>query len=292
MPAAGVKIALGTAQLGLDYGIANPAGRVPEPEAARILAAAEKGGVTLLDTAAAYGEAESVLGRLGAGQRFAIVTKTARLGAGGVAEVEAAFERSLERLRVGSVHVLLVHAAADLLGAEGPALAARLRRLREQGRAARLGVSVYSAAELERALGVLDAEVVQVPVNVFDQRLVTDRTLERLKARGVEIHARSPLLQGLLVMDPAALPPYFEPIRERAAAWRRFCAERGLTPLRAALGFVAGLATVDRVVCGVERAAQLEEVIAASAPLEPGAFRALALDDPDFVDPSRWKVSA
>ena len=287
-----MKIALGTAQLGLDYGIANAAGKVSTAEAERILATARRGGVRLLDTAPAYGDSEGVLGTLRAAEHFAIVTKTERMDASGPAGVEAAFDRSLERLQSRSVRALLVHAASDLLGADGRELAARLRRLRESGRVERLGVSIYSAAELEGTLSVLDAEVVQVPVNVLDQRLVADGTLERLKARGVEIHARSAFLQGLLLMDPAALPPYFDPIRARAVEWRRFCAERGRTPLAAALGFVTGLAAVDAVVCGVETATQLDEVLAAAVPLDPSEFRELALDDPDFVDPSRWKVSA
>jgi len=129
-------------------------------------------------------------------------------------------------------------------------------------------------------------------VSVFDQRLLADGTLERLKERGIEIHARSALLQGLLTMAPDRLPAYFAPIRERVAAWRGFCAARGSTPLRAAIGFACGIAAVDAVVCGVETAQQLAELIAAAGePLDPAEFRALALDDPDFVDPSRWKVS-
>lgn len=286
-----MKIALGTAQLGFEYGIANTAGRVSRDEAARILDAAERGGVRLLDTAPAYGDSEEVLGALGAAGRFAIVTKTARLGATGAAGVEAAFERSLERLRTDSVHALLVHAASDLAGARGRDLAERLVRLRETGRVKRIGVSVYSAAELARALAGLDADVVQVPVNVFDQRLVTDGTLDRLKARGLEIHARSAFLQGVLLTDTARLPAYFDPIRGRLAAWRTFCATHGVTPLQAALGFLAGIDAIDHVVCGVDSVAQLEEILRAGAPLSGADFRALALDDPDFVDPSRWKIS-
>ena len=286
-----MKIALGTAQLGFEYGIANTAGRVSRDEAARILDTAERGGVRLLDTAPAYGDSEEVLGALGAAGRFAIATKTVRLGMKGAAGVEEAFTRSLEKLRTGSVHTLFVHAAADLAGTAGRALAECLRSLRAAGRVERLGVSVYSAAELARALTVLDVNAVQVPVNVLDQRLVADGTLERLKARGIEIHARSAFLQGVLVTDAARLPAYFDPIRPRLAAWRSFCAERGLTPLQAALGFVCGIAAIDHVVCGVESAAQLEEILRVARPLAVADFRELALDDPDFVDPSRWRIS-
>ena len=286
-----MKIALGTAQLGFEYGIANTVGRVSHEDASRILDLAERGGVKILDTAPAYGDSEEVLGSFRAAERFAIVTKTVRLGAKGAAAVIAAFERSLERLRATTLHALFVHAAADLGGAAGRELARLLQGLRQSGRVQRVGVSVYSAAEIRRALDVLELDAIQVPVNVLDQRLVADGTLGRLKTRGIEVHARSAFLQGVLVSDAGRLPAYFDPIRPRLAAWRSFCRARGLTPLRAALGFVCGIAAIDHVVCGVESVTQLEEVLAAAQPLDPAEFRELALDDPDFVDPSRWRIS-
>jgi len=135
-----------------------------------------------------------------------------------------------------------------------------------------------------------DADLVQVPVNVFDQRLVKSGALAELKRRGIQVHARSAFLQGLLLMAPAKLPAYFEPIRDRIEAWHSFCAERDLTPLAGALGFATGLADVDRVVVGVESVQQLQEVIAAAVPLPAADFATFALDDPAFVDPSRWQV--
>jgi len=285
-----VKLALGTAQFGLDYGVSNSTGRVSAEEVARILDVAANAGIRLIDTAWAYGDAEEVLGRLHASERFDIVTKTALLSADGVEGVAAGVDESLSRLGLTSVYGLLVHAAGDLLGDSGPDLARLLVRSRENGIARRIGISAYSAEEIYAALEVFDADLVQVPVNVLDQRLLGSGVLADLKARGIEVHARSTFLQGLLLMEPAAAPAYFSPIRDRLEEWRDFCAARGLSPLAAALGFVTGLSEVDRVVVGVESAEQLTQIVAAAGPLDPADFLALALDDPMYLEPSRWQV--
>jgi aryl-alcohol dehydrogenase-like predicted oxidoreductase len=190
-----------------------------------------------------------------------------------------------------SAYGLLVHSAGDLLGDHGPDVAKILRRMKTNGAAHHIGVSAYNADELYAALGVLtDADLVQMPVNVFDQRLVRGGVLAELKSRGVEIHARSAFLQGLLLMDPSEAPSYFDPVRDRLEGWRAFCSARGLSPLAAALGFVTGLPEVDYVVVGVESVEQLEQVLAAAEPLDPADFADLALTDPAFLEPSRWQV--
>ncbi len=285
-----MKIALGTVQFGLDYGVSNAAGRVPAEEVTRILDGAETAGVRVLDTARAYGGAENLLGAMHASERFGIVTKTAPLGAGGVSDVAAHIEESIAALGGSPVYGLLVHSASDLLGDQGAALAALLMRLRSEGTVTRIGVSAYTAEELFAALDVLDADLVQVPVNVFDQRLVTSGALAELKKRQIEVHGRSAFLQGLLLMDPASLPAYFAPIRDRIEQWRAFCDEREVTPLAAALGFVTGLCEVDQVVVGVETAEQLAQVVASAASLPTTDFAPLALNDPAYIDPSRWQV--
>ncbi len=286
------KLALGTVQFGIDYGVSNTAGRVPVDEVECILDVAYEAGIRLIDTAWSYGEAEAVLGHLHAAERFDIVTKTAPVDDNGYRGVAAEIGESLVRLELMPAYGVLVHAAADLLGEYGEGIAKLLVRSRDNGAMQHIGVSAYNAEELYAALEVLDADLVQLPVNVFDQRLVKSGVLTDLKARGLEIHARSAFLQGLLLMEPDAAPAYFDPIRPRLAAWRMFCAERGLSPLQAALGFVTGLPEVDRVIVGVESAQQLTQVIAASTPLDPTGFDALALDDPEFVEPSRWRVGS
>ena len=123
-----MRLALGTAQFGLDYGVSNSAGRTPVHEANAILDCAKHAGIEILDTAAAYGNAESVLHDARAHARgFRIVSKTAHL-AEGLDVVVARARQSIENLG-RPLDALLIHAASDLALPDGPALWESARRL-------------------------------------------------------------------------------------------------------------------------------------------------------------------
>jgi aryl-alcohol dehydrogenase-like predicted oxidoreductase len=288
-----MKIGLGTVQLGLDYGISNAAGKTSASEAALIISEASVSGVRVLDTAPAYGDSEVVVGSsLREDHRFAIVTKTLPIGdrftEADLPLVRATFRESMGRLRQTRIHGLLVHRVEDLLGPDGDSLYRWLEELKAEGAVKRIGASVYTCEQVDALMDRFDLDLVQLPFNVLDQRMRSRGTLDRLKSAGVEVHARSAFLQGLLLMEPDSLSPYFAPIRSVLDSYRSFLRERALTPLQAALGFAIGSEEIDSVVCGVNDAAQLRQIVASAQPLDPDAFARFAIEDARFLDPSRW----
>ncbi|MBK9446922.1 MAG: aldo/keto reductase [Betaproteobacteria bacterium] len=299
-----LKLGLGTVQWGTDYGIANRSGMANAETVAGILRLAIASGIGTLDTAAAYGEAEDVLGSQGAaGLGFEIVTKTLPLkGLAQDAAVAARMVRdrflvSLEKLGTRSVYGLLVHHAADLLGPCGDFVWEVLRGLRREGRVRKIGCSLYHPAELEQLMQRYDIDLVQLPFSIYDQRFLRAGTLASAKERGVEVHARSVFLQGLLLMPEADLPAYFDAIRPRHAKFLGTCRDEGVPPLCAALSFVTGSRWVDKAIVGCESIPQCREILAAAASGRSGAggceaFASLALEDEAYTNPGRWPKHA
>ncbi len=285
------RITLGTAQFGLDYGVTNRAGQVSEDVARAVLARARVLGIEWLDTAAAYGTAEIVLGRLaGAGYGFRICTKVvcAADAADPVGRAQRQFEASLARLGRQSVDVLMIHDAQRLLDAGGPALYHWLVAQKAQGTALAIGASVYDGGQARALTERFSLDWIQLPLNVLDQRALIDGTLAQLKSRGVSIQARSALLQGLLLADPGHLPAAFAAARAPLARVHAAAVASGVSTLELALGFVASVAEVDQIVLGVESPAQLDECVRAlGTPADP-SWRELTCDDPAVVDPRRW----
>lgn len=283
------RLGLGTAQFGLDYGVSNTRGRVGETEVLNILETAAINGVTLVDTAAAYGDAERALGRSWPfPSPFQVVTKTLRLSEG-LDRIEHRARRSLERLGVARAKALLVHSAEDLHGAEGRALWTRLEKLKGEGLFQQIGFSAYAeddAATLARRFG---ADLVQVPCSLLDQRLVRDGTLERLAEQGVEVHLRSVFLQGLLFLSREDLPPALAHAGPRLSRIRRALAEAGADPLQAALAFALDRPEASAAIVGVTSAAELRAIVAASHQPSPRLdWAALSLDDLTALDPRAW----
>jgi aryl-alcohol dehydrogenase-like predicted oxidoreductase len=262
-----------------------------------IVASAAAAKVDLFDTAPAYGRSEAVLGETLPSGFGRVVTKTpnfpnAKLGTCEIAHGLETFDASLRQLKREAVYGLLVHGADDLLKPGGERLFAALERLREQGRVAKIGVSVYTPAQVDGILERYAIDLIQVPLNVFDQRLIVGGQLARLKQSGVEVHARSALLQGLLTMEPSLCPPYFAPFIPLLQRFHALTGRLGLSPLRAALGFVLSQSEVDFAVCGVNTPAQWQELLqAAVVNLDSSSFGELICDDLNLLDPSRWKLN-
>lgn len=293
-----MKLALGTVQFGLRYGVANTIGQPGETEVAEILRCAAAAGVEILDTASLYGDSEAVLGRcLTAGHAFRIVTKTPKFagmeGPAAAAALETAFAKSCMHLRNSRLYGLLVHDANDLLGSAGDALWQAMTCLRADGYVSRIGASVYSGAQIDVLLQRYPIDLVQLPLSLLDQRLIRGGQLDRLAARNVEVHARSAFLQGVLLMPVGHLPPYLTGLRPCVQEISARAARLGISPVQAALRFVTGLPQVAAVVCGVDSAQHFRELAAAleySVPaFAPEDVAACASTDVMLLDPSQWK---
>lgn len=284
-----MKLVLGTAQFGLDYGVTNARGKVARPDASEILRTLAGAGVTMLDTAAAYGDAEATIGAMPETTAFDIVTKIA---AAIPADVDRAIEVSLSRLGRSAVHGVLLHDTLPLLSAGGDALWRALERAKAARLASRIGVSVYAPDELNRIAGRYPLDIVQAPVSVVDRRFLASGGLAELRARGAEIHARSVLLQGLLTLTPDVLPKRFATLRPALDAFHRSAVHAGLSPLAAAVGFVAGRAEIDRVVVGVTSVGEARQLTNVGSATFTGDGVPHAPHDELPVDPRRWEIAA
>jgi spore coat polysaccharide biosynthesis protein SpsF len=299
-------LVLGTAQLGMAYGIANRNGAPSEREAAAIIEAALAAGVREFDTARAYGESEARLGKLLAGRSdVRILTKLAPLD--GLAEgarkaevvhaVRASLEGSMHALARGRLDVLLLHRAQHLKAFDG-AIWETLRLFLQDGLIGTLGVSVQSEDELTLALSFRDVRHIQLPLNVFDWRFRTPAARARLAERPeVAIHARSALLQGLLTARSAALWPSFPgldiPHLLRAlAALVEVFGRHDVADL--CFAYARAQSFVHGVVVGAETVAQIEANAAlfARPPLKQDEVDFLESFVPrlpeTLLDPARW----
>lgn len=287
------RLALGTVQFGLNYGIANTEGQIGASEARIILQTARAGGMDTLDTAIAYGESEAALGALGVGN-WKVVTKLPGLPPECQSDaqvhhwVQEQVRASLARLGLERVHAVLLHRPEQLLGEQGLALSRALQDLKVRGWVAKTGVSIYHSQELDALTQAFEPDLVQAPLNILDQGLVNSGWAARLKARDVEIHVRSAFLQGLLLMKDTERPAKFDRWRPLWQQWEQWLETHGLTPLQACLRYSLSVPQVDKVLVGVDNAAQLSAILsAAQGPLQSLPAWNMSVDA-DLVNPAKW----
>ncbi|HBE88812.1 MAG TPA: aldo/keto reductase [Elusimicrobia bacterium] len=286
------KLALGTAQFGLDYGVSNKRGLVPAPEVLDILKLAAAAGVDMLDTAQAYGTSEAVIGGClkACGARFKVVTKLKDVPAAGT---EASLRGSLGRTTAAGFYGVLLHSYEEF--AANPAGYAALLKARDLGLTGKTGFSLYHPEQAEALLaGKVDFNLVQVPYSLLDRRF--ESVFPELKAAGVEIHVRSVFLQGLLLMEPASIPAGLKRAAPKVEAIQRYARGKGWTPPAVCAGFALATPLVDRVVIGVDDlgalAANLDGLRALPEGTLPGleaSLGGLAETDEDLILPQNWK---
>jgi aryl-alcohol dehydrogenase-like predicted oxidoreductase len=259
------KLVLGTVELGMDYGI-DGAPRPTHQEAFDILDAAYAAGITTFDTAATYGGAEELLGEWMARRELHGEVQIVSKGL-----TQADVRRSLERLQADRLSAYLLHSTSNGSFAD-------LEEAQRAGLVAHIGASVYEPEEVRP-----EFEYVQAPYNIFDRRFH--------ELTGATFFARSPFLQGLLLMDPARLPAHLTAAQEPLDQFIHIAHAHHLSPLTAALLFALA-SPAAYVVFGVKTRAELEEILHAAATPVPEGFikevEQMPAVDRTISNPSRW----
>ena len=291
------ELCLGTVQFGMPYGVTNAGGQVHRDTVKTLLLSANRAGINYLDTAQAYGEAEAVLGHcLSPGHSFKIISKLnyqrqPEFCKADVSQWNRAFRQSLQMLDVSSLDSFLLHSGLELMKPGASFLIDWLHSLKDQGLVRRIGLSIYESNDLSE-VNLSDFDLIQLPLSLYDQRLLRDGTINYLKDRHIDIHIRSVYLQGLLLTPSHQWPAW---ISKEANAHHqkleRLSSRLGCSLLDLALQFVRSLEEIEAVILGVCDPTQLDALLQAwtgsSLPLS-WAWEEWAMPDQAILDPRSW----
>ena len=288
----GRKLAIGTAQFGLSYGVSNSHGQITLHKADEILEHAFNQGISTLDTAIAYGNSEETLGAIGV-SRFDIVTKLPKIESLRTtisSWVELQVSQSLNRLKVPKLHAIMLHNACDLLEPYGIELYEALCGLRDSGVCAKIGWSIYQPSELDQTIPLYKPDIIQFPFNPLDQRIVCSQWLEKLERQGTELHCRSIFLQGLLIMPPSKRPRYFDRFATQLREWDHFVKTQNGDNVACCLRHALSEERINKYVIGIEDLAQLKQILAVNiAQKEPYPDPNNRMPE-ELINPSCWTL--
>lgn len=288
------RIVLGTVQFGLAYGIANVHGKPTLETVCEIIKTAYDGGIRTLDTAAAYGDSEAVLGqalaKLGLRDKLSVVSKIptmkVRTDTEAATFIENTITTSLKHLGVDQLSACLLHNEIDIR------FLPLLEDMVGKGFIGEAGVSLDTAHYIQEGAS---ARCVQLPCNILDRRFDTFWPLA--KAHGTHVFSRSVYLQGLLLMPEDKIKPSLAtvvvPIRR---ALTTIAHEAGLTLAELCMRFVLSNPSVANVLVGVDTAEQLQENLLAAAPgpLSADLLKQVNAAVPDLpesiVRPALWSL--
>lgn len=291
-----MKLGLGTVQFGLDYGVSNEKGQVEKSEVNQIFDFCKEKEITLFDTAPEYGNSEDVISKfLFTGSKLITKTKPIRKATienEDIKKVVETLEQSFINLNQKFIEGVLFHDANDLLSINSEKLFKAIYQYKEEGRIGKIGVSIYNKEQIDMLLEKYEIDILQVPLNIFDQRLLENNYLKELKEKGIELHVRSIHLQGLLLMDLEKINTYFSSILPILNNYREDIMSLGLTPLQSVWNFIKSIEEIDYVIFGIESKEQFKQNLEAFEQKKVDIdYRKYQIDNLEIIEPFRWRLS-
>ena len=247
---------LGTAQFGMDYGIANLMGKPTRKDVLSILARAWEKGVRRFDTAPGYGS-EKVLGEFikanGLQNEAKLLTKIPSLELSDYHKsIRLNLETSLNHLGC-SIDVLFFHNPADSsLLLKDPQF---FENLTSDYPISNLGVSIYEPQEVEYLSGCPFELAFQFPFNVLDRRFEQVGMPQGMR------YARSIFMQGVLASKNGLVEDAPEPLLNIQRDYHSLLDKRKIDPIDLSLSFVFYAKNIDYFLIGVDTVNQLHEIL-------------------------------
>ena len=263
-----MELCLGTLQFGMDYGILGQK-KPPLEYAVSCLDYATQNGVSAIDTAAAYGNAEEVVGAFLAKKTISrdklfISTKLRpnildTLDAGELKKtIRENLQASLKTLHTDYVDAYLLHSSRY---AYRPDILEALSIVGKEGLARKVGVSVYEPEEAMACMRQGDMNFIQLPYSIFDHRMAHGGVFEEAESCKCQIHARSAFIQGLITLSEDQVPPFLQDAKPILGRMDGLCREAGISRIQLAFAYVKKRKGISHLVFGVDSMEQLKEDI-------------------------------
>ena len=267
------KITLGTAQLGFNYGIANVNGKPDFNKSIEILNYSWQNEINTFDTSPLYGNSEKLIGSFISSksidnlENLIIISKLPRIQL----EDKLTFDnlymhiknqifQSIKNLQIKRIPIYLIHHTPDINIKDGLIIDC-LTQIKSDGLIDKFGISAYNPEEVKTSLKFKDINVIQIPINIFDQRLIRNGLLKELKKRGYIIFARSIYLQGLFFISPEKLPKNLKIAKEPLLKLQTIIKEYDIDIDKLTFLFVRDLPEISSLVIGTEKVKQVERNI-------------------------------
>jgi len=283
------KLALGTVQLGLPYGINNKTGKPNREDSFRILDCAQEHNIDTLDSADAYGDSIQVIGAYLKSRpqfKFKIISKFINDGK----PLEKKLTNTLNDVFTDKLYGYMYHRFDDY---RARIYREELLQLKAENKIDKIGASVYSVEELEMVVGDKDITLIQLPLNPFDTSSDKLRLLKEAKSLGKEIHVRSVFLQGLFFKKPDDLSGNLVELRKPLQAFHEILKKRKLNVRQACLNYALHQSCVNNVIVGVDTREQLVENVEAVLETFPAEviqeLSSVEVSNPSLLNPSNWK---
>ncbi len=286
-----MNLIVGTANFGNNYGLTK--GKIDITKAQNIINYAKQNHINIIDTAYLYPNSYEILSDIEIGD-FQIITKTPKFShCKNKDEVLDLLQKFIKKtdiiFKLDNIKAILFHDASDLLSQYGDVIYQELKKVTILQNI-KIGISIYDIDELI-ILDKYDLEIVQAPVNIFDQRFISYDVVNFLQRKNIELHVRSIFLQGLLLMNLEKIKNYRPEAIEYIKKLDKVCLDKNIYRLEICLLFIKKIKSISSCLVGINDLNELQEIINywANNDIYDINFDNLKINDTNIIDPRKWK---
>jgi aryl-alcohol dehydrogenase-like predicted oxidoreductase len=284
-----MKLVIGTAQLGMNYGVFNNK-KVNPKDFRKIQRLVLKSKIHFIDTAPSYGDSEKIIGNSKL-RNLNIITKI-RIPKKNIhlkSWLNKEISQSLNKLKIKKLYGVLVHNSKDLLGKYGREYLDYLLELKKKKIIKKIGISIYSPNEIKKIWKFWKPDLVQVPFNPLDTRILDSGWIDNLKKLKIKVYARSVFLQGVLINHhiPFKLNKKF---KQPLYKFNNWCCLNKISNIEACIHFVKQFKKIDYLVVGFNSYIHLKKIIDVFEKKYIVVPKIFSSKNIKLIDPRKWNL--
>jgi aryl-alcohol dehydrogenase-like predicted oxidoreductase len=295
-----IEILLGTAQWGLDYGVANTVGKIKQNEINKIIEYCLQNRINFFDSARDYGNSEEIIGKLNKKYSGQIRT-VSKIKNFNLKNIDFDKKKIRELILLthkntfqNCIEGMLIHDDFLVNHKYFNNLWQVLIELKNDGKIKKIGFSTYRNNFDKKILEKYKPDIVQLPYNVYDQSRSNNGFFKKLKDKNIEIHVRSVFLQGLLILNYKKLNSAFSNIIEHQKKMHHFFKNNGMSVIEGCLKIVVQNKYIDKIILGCDNVLQLKEIHQAFLKVTNLSkninFKKFMISDKKIINPTLWKI--
>lgn len=280
------KLIIGTANFGQKYGLKK--NKINRKEIFKILNYSYKTGIKTIDTAINYGVSEKIIGK-SQNKEWKIISKIPKIPCKTKkidVYLNKIINKSIRNLNNKKLYGILIHNPDDLLNKRGPEIYKSLLKIKNKKLIKKIGVSIYNFEHIDILTKKFKLDIIQIPFNLIDRRLLNRKILKNLKSQKIEIHVRSIFLKGLLLEEK--LPKKFQKWNYLWSEIHKFKKKNNINNLELCLNFIKKYKFIDKFIIGIDNLEHLREIIKVLKNIKITQAPFIKCDDKKLIDPTQW----
>ena len=283
-----MKLVIGSAQLGMNYGLFNNR-KINHKEFKKIEKLVLKSKINFIDTAINYGDSENIIGSSKL-KNLHIITKIKLPSKKNIQVRNWALKeisKSLYKLKIKKIYGVLIHDYKDLLGKYGKDYLLSLQELKKKKIIKKIGISIYDSHEIKKIWKFWKPDLIQVPFNPLDNRILDSGWVDVFRKFKVKIFARSVFLQGLLINEDNSFivnKNYLILLNK----FKNWCYKNNISLLQACIHFVKQFKKIDYLVVGFNNYNQLKEIVDVFKKKLIIIPKKFSTNKINLIDPRKW----